>query len=84
MIESEENNQLFTIIANQTGINDMEIIKEKYKQNDNDVTKTIYSLLNIDLPNLRLKKPRNIFDEIRDIFDEKDNLYQEIKKREGN
>jgi len=63
-------------IANQTRVTDMMEIERVYLQHDKDVSASIVYLLG-GATSSRITKPRTIFDDIRDIFDEKEQLYRD-------
>jgi hypothetical protein len=75
------NSELFNIISKQTGIDDFLLIERAYYECDSDTTKTIFKLLEIELPELRNKRSRDVFDDLRDICDEKDTIFQEVLKK---
>jgi hypothetical protein len=79
------NSELFDIISNQTGINDLLLIEKTYYEYNSDEVRTIYKLLEIELPQVKEKK-LTVFDDLRKICDEKDTIFQEImkKNRENN
>ena len=79
--ENKNNAELFDIISKQTGINDHLLIERTYYECDSDSTKTIYKLMEIELPELREKKPRDVFDDLREICDHKDEIFQDIIKK---
>jgi hypothetical protein len=68
------------IISKQTGQDDLLIIEKTYFECECDVGETVLKLLNIAF----LKKTKAIrtqFDEMREILDEKDTIYQEVIKK---
>lgn len=75
------NAELFDIISKQTGITDHLLIERTYYECDSDSTKTIYKLMEIELPELRERKPRDVFDDLREICDQKDMIFQDIMKK---
>lgn len=79
--EKITNAELFDIISKQTGITDSLLIERTYYECDSDSTKTIYKLMEIELPELREKKPRDVFDDLREICDQKDTIFQDIMKK---
>ncbi len=70
-------------IANQTNVTDLIEIKKAYFLHDKDITATIIHLLGQpSVPRSKNKKPRTIYDDIRDIFDEKEQLYRDHMSRQ--
>ena len=63
-------------ISNQTHITDMIEIEKEYMKHNGDVTATIISLLGLSDTLKQPQKPRTIFDDVREIFDEKEELYR--------
>lgn len=74
------NTELFEIISKQTGVNDLLLIEKTYYECNSDDVKTIYKLLEIELPPMKEEK-RTLFDDLRQICDEKDTIFQEIMKK---
>jgi hypothetical protein len=74
------NIELFDIISKQTGVNDLLLIEKTYYECNSDNVTTIYKLLEIELPEIKQEK-RTIFDDLREICDEKDTIFQEIMKK---
>lgn len=75
--------ELFDRIAVQSGINDMLLIERTYYECNSDEIKTIFKLMDMEMPKQRHEKnprERTLFDDLRDICDEKDTLFQEILK----
>ncbi len=67
------------IISKQTGELDLVHIEKTYFECDGDIGTTICKLQNISYES-KPKKPYNKFDEIREILDEKDTIYQDYLK----
>ena len=69
--------QLIDIIKKQTGITDELIIEKKYYECNNSETDTIIALCNIATP-AKSEKSRTLFDEMREIMDDKAYVYQNL------
>jgi hypothetical protein len=65
------------LIATQTGIQDKLHIERTLMECENDISRTILSLLNAPKVNEVVKEP-TVFDEIRTILNEKDKIYFEV------
>jgi hypothetical protein len=74
--EKSTNNELVEIIRSQTNIDDILFIERKLMECDNDVPKTILSLMNL-LPKEIKREPTDI-DVLREILNEKDKIYHEV------
>lgn len=72
----------YDLIMNQTGINDKNLIEKIYFEYKSDTVKTILKLLEIELP-VRTEKIRNVFDDFREILDEKDTIFQEFLTKQN-
>ena len=70
--------ELVDIIKRQTGIDNKHKIQQSYNECDKDIGNTILMLLNIQIPK-KVEKIASKFDEIREIFDEKDRIYTSRK-----
>lgn len=74
---------ILELIVNQTGIKDEDLIKKTYDESKEDIVSTICTLLAV--PKSTRKRKRNEvsehFDELRKICDEKDEIYQELMKK---
>ena len=75
--------EVLSIIKSQTGENDEQRIESIYKAKNNNVIDTIVHISNLIENKLRsdnnMSKP-SIFDEIRKIVEEKENIYQNRNK----
>lgn len=73
--------EIIELISIQTMINDNELIEKIYNSCKEDVIKTICKLMeqenNITLVPEYVKK-RNVFDDVREILDEKARIYQNL------
>jgi hypothetical protein len=67
-------------IINQTSIQDELLIKRHLVENNNDVSSTIISLLDLGFKNIQEQKETTIFHEIRKILNEKELIYQQVMK----
>jgi hypothetical protein len=67
-------------IINQTSIHDELLIKRHLVENNNDVSSTIISLLDLGFKNMQEQKETTIFHEIRKILNEKELIYQQVMK----
>jgi hypothetical protein len=65
------------IISKQTGVTDMLLIEKTYYACDSDVAQTILTLMDV-VYEKPAKKPRTLFDDIREIVDEKATVYQNM------
>lgn len=72
----------YDLIINQTGINDKNLIEKIYFEYKSDTVKTILKLLEVKLP-VRIEKTRNVFDDFREILDEKDTIFQEFLTKQN-
>jgi hypothetical protein len=63
-------------IKKQTNVSDDALIEQTYKDCAGDELKAIMKLLNIE--ERKSSKPPTLFDNIREILDEKDKIYQEL------
>ncbi len=75
MSECEET---IKIISNQTGIDDLLVVEKTFYECKSDITKTILTLLNKDIPKLRHEKEehlRTVLDDVREILDEKEAIF---------
>ena len=70
---------VITIIKNQTEIEDEVYIERIYYESKGDLIATIMKLSNIEPPKVDVK-PKTIFDDIREIVDEKENIYHNRNK----
>lgn len=64
-------------IKMQTNVTDDVVIEQTFKDCQGDVLKTIMKLMDISEPP---KKAPTFFDNLREICDEKDTIYQELGK----
>lgn len=73
------------LISKQTGLNDLIYIERVYYECDRDEIKTIVKLMDrpYALTNEE-KRPRTMFDDIRQICDEKDTIFQEMLSKQKN
>ncbi len=67
-------------IINQTSVYDELLIKRHLVENNNDVSSTIISLLDLGFKNVQEQKETTIFHEIRKILNEKELIYQQVMK----
>lgn len=65
------------IISKQTGVTDMLLIEKTFYACDSDVADTILTLMDVNYEK-PAKKPRTLFDDIRQIVDEKATVYQDM------
>ena len=65
------------IISQQTNIKDVLLIEKVYYECDSDVCRTIYKLLNL---HEKEEKAKTVFDDLREICDEKAVIFQNILK----
>jgi hypothetical protein len=75
--------EVFDRIAIQSGIDDVLLIERTFYECDSDEIKTIFKLMQIEMPKQKHEKnprERTLFDDLRDICDEKDTMFQEILK----
>lgn len=66
------------IISKQTGVEDLVLIEKTYFANHGDIGATVCKLQNLHF----VEKPKPLytkFDEIREILDEKDQIFQQLK-----
>lgn len=70
------------IISSQTGEDDKLYIERVFMECGNDVSKTIIKILNIDTK--VEKKENTVFDEIRQILNEKDAIYFDMIAKKNN
>lgn len=68
---------LFKQISNQCGVNDLVEVEKMYYKCDCNEVKTIFHLMGMEMPLQRHEKTmRTVFDDLRDICDEKDTIFQ--------
>lgn len=78
-------NETYKIISDQTGINDLLHIEKTYYECNGDEVSTILKLMNMSLPKTRnTKKLKTLFDDLREICDEKDTIFQEFLSKNRN
>lgn len=68
------------IISKQTGVSDTLLIEKTFFECGSDVGATVLKLLNHEYVE-RPKPERTYFDEIREILDEKDTIFQDLKNQ---
>ena len=68
------------IISKQTGETDLILIEKTFFECDSDIGKTILKILNVSYKEKR-KPELTYFDEMRKICDEKDTIFQDLKKQ---
>jgi len=68
--------QEIQFISNQTQITDLIEVEKEYMKNKGDITATIISLLGLSSTIKEFSKPKTVFDDVREIFDEKEELYR--------
>lgn len=73
--------ELFKIISEQTGEKDLLVVEKTYYECNSNEIDTIFKLMNISPP-IKKEKPRTVFDDLREICDEKDYIFQQIMKKE--
>lgn len=76
------NSELLQIIKSQTNIDDILFIERTLMECNNDVPKTILTLMNL-LPKEIKKEPTDI-DVLRKILNEKDKIYHEVMDKNRN
>lgn len=69
--------QTCQIIADQAGETDLLLVEKTYFQCNGDVGATVLRLMNFKYEETE-ERPRTKFDEMRDILDEKDAIFQGI------
>lgn len=82
MFDKTSNNELVEMIRIQTNIDDVLFIERRLMECNNDVPKTILSLMNL-LPE-EIKKEPTDFDVFREILNEKDKIYHEVMDKNKN
>jgi hypothetical protein len=82
MFDKTSNNELVEMIRTQTNIDDVLFIERRLMECNNDVPKTILSLMNL-LPE-EIKKEPTDFDVFREILNEKDKIYHEVMDKKRN
>lgn len=70
--------EIIDIIKQQTNIKDDLVIERAFYEHGNDVVKTIMSLSSIEDTTTR-PKTHTLFDNIRQICDEKEKIFHQIK-----
>lgn len=70
---------VISIIKNQTEVQDEVYIERIYYECKSDLVSTIMKLSNIKPPEVEVK-PKTVFDDIRKIVDEKENIYHNRNK----
>lgn len=68
----------FEMIKTQTSIEDDDLIQQLYFQNNYDVIKTILEVQSIKTIEKNTIKQHNVFDTIRKILDDKDEIFQHL------
>jgi hypothetical protein len=81
-VNEKTNNDLIEIIRSQTNIDDVLFIERKLMECNNDVPKTILTIMNL-LPK-EIKKEPTDFDVLREILNEKDKIYHEVMDKNRN
>jgi len=71
-----DKSQDLQFISNQTQVTDLLEVEKEYMKHNGDVTATIISLLGLSHTLKQTKKVRTVFDDVREIFDEKEELYR--------
>lgn len=74
-------------ISNQTNITDIIAIKRHLADNNNNISSTIVTLLDLTQDNQTCAKhntENTVFDEIRKILNEKETIYQDVMKGNKN
>jgi hypothetical protein len=77
----------FELISKQTGVEDMLLVERTYYECASDEVKTIFKLMDIAVPATRTelrKKERTVFDDLREICDEKDIIFQNVLANKRN
>lgn len=73
--------EIMDLISSQTMIDDSELIEKVYNSCGGDVIKTICTIMqqenNVTLAAEHTRK-RNVFDDVREILDEKARIYQKL------
>lgn len=69
--------EIKSIISNQTNIEDTLLIEKTFFECNSDVGATVLTLMNISYKEKKAKQPTE-FDEYRKILDEKDTEYQKV------
>lgn len=73
-------NDVISIISNQTNIDDTLLIEKTFFECNSDIGSTVLTLMNIPYKKPILKKQTE-FDEYRKILDEKDTEYQKVMEK---
>ena len=66
--------ELLSVIKRQSNIDDDILVERVYFEEKRDVGATILKLMNISYPETKTRL-RTVFDDVRDICDDKDNNY---------
>lgn len=70
------------LISSQTNIADMVLIERVYIEQNKSIPDTIMKLMNYEYCKTFEMKPRTVFDDIRVIVDEKEQLFYDILNRQ--
>lgn len=73
-----ECSELVKIISKQAGVDDLLLVEKTYYECKSDITKTILTLLNKEIPKLRHEKDehlKTVLDDVREILDEKEAIF---------
>lgn len=76
--------ELFQIIADQAGVKDALEVEKAYYACKGDVSNTILTLMNVNIPKQRHEKEedaKNIFDDFRVILEEKDAIFHNLMNK---
>lgn len=82
VFDETNNNEVIEMIISQTNIDDVLFIERRLMECDNDVPKTILSLMNL-LPKEIKKEPTDM-DVFREILNEKDKIYHDVMDKNRN
>lgn len=66
--------ELLSVIKKQSNVDDDLLVERVYYETGQDVGATVLKLCNIEYPEPKTKI-RNVFDDVREICDDKDNNY---------
>lgn len=81
---NQNKDELIAIISKQTGIDDSLLVEKTYYACGGDCSKTILTLLNIEVPRQRHEKDdddKTVFDDFRVILEEKDAIFHDTMNK---
>ena len=71
------------IIMSQTNVDDRLYVERVFMECENDISQTVIKLMNLKVEDKPKKEP-TIFENIRKILNEKDNIYHDVMARNRN